>query len=401
MNLRDELRGIAAFCIATVGIAIGAPTQVPTTRTTKPPATPKKQLREIQINADSYWYANDLFIAEGTVEIIDGDMRLTADHVAVKMRKSTKASSDPKAKKASPYEFIKATGKTSRVILKTAQGKAVADCITYDLTKGAGMAVLTGKPEVTLIDGGRMFGANSIMMDRTNQVLWTVGGKPKAIIPNEGRGAGIIAGPKTDVKTVPKPKGKLPPVPPVKKEDVAKGPKSTPPKGPAKEAVPRPPTEVEADKLVYDMKANVIRCIGTVHVVDEELDLKAEVLEIFRNDQGVTTKIVATGKNQPVRIETVMKDFKRGIATGPKLVYDVSKQVMTLSGKANLKTERGQFVDVEQVLFTRTKTGFNVNVKRGTGTFTMWTDKSFMNLKDMNKKKPKTKKKDAPKTEST
>ncbi len=399
MNLRVELSGLAACCILTTGIAFGAPTQSSTTSKPKsPPPVKTRQRREIVINADTYAFVDDLFTADGSVEIIDGDMTLTADYVEVKLSRSkgnatkpsTKGNATKPSTKGSSYEFIKAIGKTNRVVLKTSQGKAVADRIEYDLTKGEGVAILFGKPEVTLVNGGRMSGSKSVVIDQTKKMLWTVGGKPKIVIPNEGRQGGLLSIPGSKKKpkkaAVKKGPGKVPVVIKATGKAVAKEtqPKST---------VPRAPTEVEAEKLIYDMKNNVIRCQGAVHVIDEELDLTADLLEVFRNDDGVTTKIVATGKANPVRLETVMEDFKRGIATGPKVLYDVTKESMILYGKADLKTDMGHFKNVERVNFKKTKTGFTFTVIRGeTGTFTLWTDKALPNVKDFNKKKTTPKK---------
>ncbi len=111
-----------------------------------------------------------------------------------------------------------------------------------------------------------------------------------------------------------------------------------------------PPTEITADTLDYDMKNKLAHLEGNVHVVDQDIDLRANRMVIhfvYSEAEGrdVVQRIVATGK--------VVITRDKVVATGSEANYDVDKGLVVLTGEPILIQGNSKITGARDVIFNR------------------------------------------------
>jgi lipopolysaccharide export system protein LptA len=87
------------------------------------------------------------------------------------------------------------------------------------------------------------------------------------------------------------------------------------------------PISIQADSTVADINGETATYKGNVHVVQGDLRLRSDKLHI-KAQKGTISRIEADGN--------VVVASTQGQATGATAVYDVSKRVVTLTGKVVL-----------------------------------------------------------------
>ncbi|MBI1213390.1 MAG: lipopolysaccharide transport periplasmic protein LptA [Alphaproteobacteria bacterium] len=87
------------------------------------------------------------------------------------------------------------------------------------------------------------------------------------------------------------------------------------------------PITIQADSTVADIKGDAATYKGNVHVVQGNLHLRSDRLHILAQ-KGTISRIEADGN--------VVVASAQGQATGANAVYDVSKRLVTLTGKVVL-----------------------------------------------------------------
>ena len=87
------------------------------------------------------------------------------------------------------------------------------------------------------------------------------------------------------------------------------------------------PISIQADSTVADINGETATYRGNVHVVQGDLRLRSDTLAI-RAQKGTISRIEANGN--------VVVASTQGQATGANAIYDVSKRVVTLTGKVVL-----------------------------------------------------------------
>lgn len=87
------------------------------------------------------------------------------------------------------------------------------------------------------------------------------------------------------------------------------------------------PISIQADSTVADINGETATYKGNVHVVQGDLRLRSDTLAI-RAQKGTISRIEANGN--------VVVASTQGQATGANAIYDVSKRVVTLTGKVVL-----------------------------------------------------------------
>lgn len=87
------------------------------------------------------------------------------------------------------------------------------------------------------------------------------------------------------------------------------------------------PISIQADSTVADINGETATYRGNVHVVQGNLRLRSDQLHI-KAQKGTISRIEASGN--------VVVASTQGEATGGNAIYDVSKRVVTLTGKVVL-----------------------------------------------------------------
>jgi lipopolysaccharide export system protein LptA len=87
------------------------------------------------------------------------------------------------------------------------------------------------------------------------------------------------------------------------------------------------PISIQADSTVADINGETATYKGNVHVIQGDLRLRSDLLHI-RAQKGTISRIEADGN--------VVVASAQGQATGGNAVYDVSKRIVTLTGKVVL-----------------------------------------------------------------
>ena len=87
------------------------------------------------------------------------------------------------------------------------------------------------------------------------------------------------------------------------------------------------PIAIQADSTVADINGETATYRGNVHVTQGDLRLRSDMLHI-RAQKGTISRIEADGN--------VVVASAQGEATGANAIYDVSKRLVTLSGKVVL-----------------------------------------------------------------
>ena len=87
------------------------------------------------------------------------------------------------------------------------------------------------------------------------------------------------------------------------------------------------PISIQADSTVADINGETATYKGNVHVVQGDLKLRSDKLHI-RAQKGTISRIEADGN--------VVVASTQGEATGANAIYDVSKRIVTLTGKVVL-----------------------------------------------------------------
>jgi lipopolysaccharide export system protein LptA len=87
------------------------------------------------------------------------------------------------------------------------------------------------------------------------------------------------------------------------------------------------PIAIQADTTVADINGETATYKGNVHVVQGDLRLRSDTLAI-RAQKGTISRIEANGN--------VVVASAQGQATGANAIYDVSKRIVTLTGKVVL-----------------------------------------------------------------
>ena len=87
------------------------------------------------------------------------------------------------------------------------------------------------------------------------------------------------------------------------------------------------PISIQADSTVADINGETATYKGNVHVVQGDLRLRSDTLAI-RAQKGTISRIEANG--------SVVVASAQGQATGANAVYDVTKRIVTLTGKVVL-----------------------------------------------------------------
>ena len=87
------------------------------------------------------------------------------------------------------------------------------------------------------------------------------------------------------------------------------------------------PISIQADSTVADINGETATYKGNVHVVQGDLRLRSDTLNI-RAQKGTISRIEANGN--------VVVASTQGEATGANAIYDVSKRIVTITGKVVL-----------------------------------------------------------------
>jgi len=126
------------------------------------------------------------------------------------------------------------------------------------------------------------------------------------------------------------------------------------------------PVEVTADQFVVDQAASEATFTGNVIIKRDDVTVWAQKVVVEYGDGGVSniTHIVATGR---VRLQTEDQD-----ATGDRVTFDPSSQILRLSGNVTVTNAAGTLNGPELVLnlAEQTSTFSSNGGGRVTGVFT-------------------------------
>jgi len=112
------------------------------------------------------------------------------------------------------------------------------------------------------------------------------------------------------------------------------------------EPAPEPPIIIDSDDGTYDHRSGVTRVSGNVTIQRGAMRVWADSGVLYQED-GRTRSVELTG--QPVRWNDLLDDGTRVEGESSRVVYDVTENLITLTGNARLKHSRGEFTGDELV----------------------------------------------------